>query len=119
MPRIAHSLLKGASKIDRNLPRLLRASAGELAPAKAELHWLKEHALSTVASVRSSEALASQVLGWRTLVHRYCLAREKGVPLQYIMGSQPFGDLEILCRPKVLIPRWVIITVRAYRPIAC
>ena len=32
--------------------------------------------------------------------------REKGEPLQYILGTQPFGELEILCRPGVLIPRW-------------
>lgn len=34
-----------------------------------------------------------------------CLARSKGVPLQYILGDQPFGDLQILCRSGVLIPR--------------
>lgn len=27
-------------------------------------------------------------------------------PLQYILGSQPFGELTILCRKNVLIPRW-------------
>lgn len=27
-------------------------------------------------------------------------------PLQYILGSQPFGSLEIRCEPGVLIPRW-------------
>lgn len=27
-------------------------------------------------------------------------------PLQYILGTQPFGLLEILCEPGVLIPRW-------------
>ncbi|OCT50378.1 hypothetical protein CLCR_06777 [Cladophialophora carrionii] len=31
--------------------------------------------------------------------------RSKGVPLQYIMGNQPFGTLDILCQPGVLIPR--------------
>jgi HemK-like putative methylase len=31
--------------------------------------------------------------------------RARGEPLQYIIGNQPFGDLEILCRPGVLIPR--------------
>lgn len=31
--------------------------------------------------------------------------RERGMPLQYILGSEPFGDLDILCRPGVLIPR--------------
>lgn len=27
-------------------------------------------------------------------------------PLQYILGTQPFGELEIICRKGVLIPRW-------------
>ncbi|CAI7629090.1 unnamed protein product [Penicillium glandicola] len=31
--------------------------------------------------------------------------RSRGYPLQYILGDQPFGDLEILCRRGVLIPR--------------
>ena len=31
--------------------------------------------------------------------------RARGEPLQYILGDQPFGDLEILCRRDVLIPR--------------
>jgi len=34
-----------------------------------------------------------------------CLWRSRGFPLQYILGDQPFGDLEILCRRGVLIPR--------------
>ncbi|KAM4056219.1 peptidase family M41 domain-containing protein [Hirsutella rhossiliensis] len=29
----------------------------------------------------------------------------RGLPLQYILGSQPFGHLDIKCRPGVLIPR--------------
>ncbi|ANB13780.1 Mtq1p [Sugiyamaella lignohabitans] len=32
--------------------------------------------------------------------------RGRGVPLQYIIGSQPFGDLDIKCARGVLIPRW-------------
>ncbi|OJD28241.1 hypothetical protein ACJ73_00371 [Blastomyces percursus] len=31
--------------------------------------------------------------------------RARGIPLQYILGDQPFGELEILCRRGVLIPR--------------
>lgn len=34
-----------------------------------------------------------------------CHRRSRGYPLQYILGDQPFGDLEILCRRGVLIPR--------------
>jgi methylase of polypeptide subunit release factors len=35
--------------------------------------------------------------------------RVKGRPLQYLMGNEYFGDLEIGCSPGVLIPRWVSI----------
>ncbi|KIW89700.1 uncharacterized protein Z519_09856 [Cladophialophora bantiana CBS 173.52] len=31
--------------------------------------------------------------------------RSKGMPLQYIIGNQPFGNLDILCQRRVLIPR--------------
>lgn len=37
---------------------------------------------------------------------RGCAARFRGVPLQYVLGSQPFGAAELVCRPGVLIPRW-------------
>jgi methylase of polypeptide subunit release factors len=36
-----------------------------------------------------------------------CQLRSRGYPLQYILGDQPFGDLEILCKKGVLIPRYV------------
>ena len=34
-----------------------------------------------------------------------CRQRGRGVPLQYVLGSQPFGFLDIKCKPGVLIPR--------------
>ncbi|KAL3483585.1 S-adenosyl-L-methionine-dependent methyltransferase [Aspergillus germanicus] len=34
-----------------------------------------------------------------------CVARSRGMPLQYILGDQPFGDLDIKCKRGVLIPR--------------
>lgn len=36
---------------------------------------------------------------------RLVAERAGGKPLQYIIGNQPFGNLEIICRPGVLIPR--------------
>ncbi|KAI5867257.1 S-adenosyl-L-methionine-dependent methyltransferase [Durotheca rogersii] len=39
------------------------------------------------------------------LVARLCRERGAGKPLQYVLGSQPFGPLEIACGPGVLIPR--------------
>jgi len=34
-----------------------------------------------------------------------CHRRGQGEPLQYLLGSQPFGSLDIKCAPGVLIPR--------------
>ncbi|KAK5082867.1 hypothetical protein LTR05_006748 [Lithohypha guttulata] len=39
-------------------------------------------------------------------LENYVKRRARGEPLQYILGTQPFGELEIKCRPNVLIPRW-------------
>lgn len=36
---------------------------------------------------------------------KLCVERARGKPLQYIMGTEYFGDLEIACEPGVLIPR--------------
>ncbi|KAI0490462.1 S-adenosyl-L-methionine-dependent methyltransferase [Xylaria cf. heliscus] len=38
-------------------------------------------------------------------VSRLVARRSTGRPLQYVLGTQPFGDLEILCGRGVLIPR--------------
>ncbi|TID30118.1 hypothetical protein CANINC_001280 [Pichia inconspicua] len=42
-----------------------------------------------------------------------CIKRSNHYPLQYILGNQPFGKLDLKCQPKVLIPRldteeWVL-----------
>ena len=39
------------------------------------------------------------------LVGENVAKRSAGMPLQYILGNQPFGNLDILCRKHVLIPR--------------
>ncbi|KZO95533.1 S-adenosyl-L-methionine-dependent methyltransferase [Calocera viscosa TUFC12733] len=49
--------------------------------------------------------------------------RIAGEPLQYILGSQPFGSLNIITRPPVLIPRpeteeWVAQLSRRFDPLA-
>lgn len=38
-------------------------------------------------------------------VARLCARRGRGEPLQYVLGTQPFGPLEIRCAPGVLVPR--------------
>lgn len=37
---------------------------------------------------------------------RVCRLRKRHVPLQYLLGTQPFNDIEVHCQPGVLIPRW-------------
>lgn len=86
MPRISPKLIKQALRDSPLLPPLLRANPN-LEQAKLELKWIK------------SELPRSQ---WLDAIRR----RSKLEPLQYILGSQPFGALDILCRRNVLIPRW-------------
>ncbi|KAI1746518.1 S-adenosyl-L-methionine-dependent methyltransferase [Xylaria castorea] len=38
-------------------------------------------------------------------IARLVARRGAGEPLQYVLGTQPFGDLEMLCEKGVLIPR--------------
>lgn len=54
-------------------------------------------------SERPRESLEQGLKGrmLRTLVKE----RGRGAPLQYLLGTEYFGDLEIVCRRGVLIPR--------------
>ncbi|KAG5727005.1 Methyltransferase hemK like protein [Termitomyces sp. T112] len=77
--------------------KLLSALTAALGPRQAtnELRWMQRH-------LPSGPDLAKMVQ-----------RRVAGEPLQYILGSQPFGPLNLLTRPPVLIPRpetehWVI-----------
>ncbi|KAL5485316.1 hypothetical protein ACEPAI_7958 [Sanghuangporus weigelae] len=67
------------------LARLSRALGAS--SARHELKWMKDHALD-----------AKTLQG---MVQR----RLNGEPLQYILGTQPFGPLELKVRRPVLIPR--------------
>jgi methylase of polypeptide subunit release factors len=98
MPRIPHSLLLRAYKISPLLPLVLRATR-TLASAVAELRWLVEHLQEDDKTRSLTPALQKQK------VLQLCKRRQRGEPLQYILGTQPFGELTIKCRPGVLIPR--------------
>lgn len=86
MPRITRRLVRQALSVSPRLPPLLRASHS-LQQARSELRWIEKE-------LPRSE--------WVLAINR----RARREPLQYILGTQPFGDLEIQCRPGVLIPRW-------------
>ncbi|PHH77627.1 hypothetical protein CDD80_398 [Ophiocordyceps camponoti-rufipedis] len=86
MPRIPPWLFRQARRESPDLAALLPACR-DLSSARNELRWLHEHC-------DEPRRLAS-----------LCRNRGRGFPLQYILESQPFGHLDIKCRPGVLIPR--------------
>ncbi|PNY29315.1 Modification methylase HemK [Tolypocladium capitatum] len=92
MPRLPPWLLRQANYHSPNLAALLPACR-DLQSARHELRWIAQHVAKT-AQAQDGEHLA-----------QLCQQRGRGVPLQYILGSQPFGHLEVKCRPGVLIPR--------------
>lgn len=100
MPRLHPRMLHHARKIDPLLPLVLQATR-ELASARNELRWLKEFV--TEQHPRHPKHEQQRVLNRR--LRQVCIDRAKGKPLQYIIGSEYFGDLEILCQEGVLIPR--------------
>ncbi|PHH64945.1 hypothetical protein CDD81_3582 [Ophiocordyceps australis] len=69
------------------------ASCRSLDSARNELRWIEDHVKATSQTLRARH------------VAELCRSRGRGVPLQYILGSQPFGHLDIRCSPGVLIPR--------------
>lgn len=106
MPRIPTTTILQAYQQSPLLPLLLQ-ECRTLESARNELRWLREHAFSFSKSrLNGRNAPANSVSSKRTnLLRTMCKKRARGMPLQYILGNQPFGDLEILCRPGVLIPR--------------
>ena len=103
MPRLAPKLLVRASRENYLLPLLLQ-SCRDLRSARRELTWLEEH-VQGVQHIEPGKLDA--------YLYQLCLKRSWGVPLQYLLGSEYFGDLEIACRPGVLIPRWAARRTRA------
>lgn len=102
MPRIQPSLIIKAYNENPLLPLLVK-ECRSLDSARNELRWLRERALRD--SQLPTRLAGRTSVGWRTRLRTMCRRRSRGYPLQYILGDQPFGDLEILCRRGVLIPR--------------
>lgn len=92
MPRLPPQLLRRAQALSPELATLLPACR-DLPSALSELRWLKEHVAKSANHDKPQQ------------LSELCRKRGRGVPLQYVLGSQPFGSLDILCRPGVLIPR--------------
>lgn len=97
MPRIRPTVFWHARRRHQAIVRLLPVCR-DLSSAENELRWLKEHAHHVSAHRLSGDKD-------RHILARYVARRASGEPLQYILGSSFFGELEIRCRPGVLIPR--------------
>lgn len=86
MPRIGLRLVRLARASNPYLVPLLKATR-TLDQAQAELRWIKK------------ELPREQ---WLSAIRR----RSSLEPLSYVLGTQFFGGLELLCEKDVLIPRW-------------
>jgi methylase of polypeptide subunit release factors len=102
MPRLPPSLLRQARVIDPFLPPLL-APCRDLNAAQNELRWLREYADKVAKGDAPKRA---------SVLKKLVGKRAAGTPLQYLLGTEYFGDLEIRCRPGVLIPRYMSLASR-------
>jgi len=100
MPRLAPSLVQRARRISP-LAAVLLPACRDLPSALNELRWIREQVSSRRTETDAASAAEQRL--WRL-----CRRRGRGEPLQYVLGTQPFGDLEIKCRKGVLIPRFAL-----------
>lgn len=68
--------------------------------ADAEFRWLRQHVKSTSGNLEPLSRVQR-----RSLLDMTRRLTRLDEPIAYILGSQPFGPLEIQCRPPTLIPR--------------
>ncbi|KAI0100783.1 S-adenosyl-L-methionine-dependent methyltransferase [Nemania sp. FL0031] len=118
MPRLAPSLFRRAGHISPHLATLLPACR-TIAAAQAELRWIRTHVVgpsqpraapSTSGASAGLDKISTSTTGMMSAetearISRLVARRGRGEPLQYVLGSQPFADLDIRCAKGVLIPR--------------
>ncbi|EWC44828.1 hypothetical protein DRE_06466 [Drechslerella stenobrocha 248] len=100
MPRLPPSLVTLARSQHSLLPLLLRQTRS-LPLARSELRWLREYVFQLPSSISSPALHRAR----RHHLKRLCYHRSLGAPLQYLLKTQPFGTVEILCGKGALIPR--------------
>jgi methylase of polypeptide subunit release factors len=105
MPRIPTSLILKSYRENPLLPSLLK-ECRTLESARNELRWLREGAIKASKNNNNASPIEARS-SWQLALRKMCALRSRGKPLQYILGDQPFGELEILCEKGVLIPRLV------------
>ena len=110
MPRIAPVAIRSALRVNRHVPRLL-PECQDVRSAQNEIRWMKESILEQNLGNDQTQWDFAQDAIWSEKnyagkqLKRYVDRRARGEPLQYILGTQPFGQLDIRCKPQVLIPR--------------
>lgn len=92
MPRLTPELIRVAGRRHALLPLLL-PECRTIEQASMELRWLTNE--------------GRREGGGKNWLKALCEKRGRGWPLQYLLGTQPFGALEMICERGVLIPRFV------------
>ncbi|KAI1178533.1 S-adenosyl-L-methionine-dependent methyltransferase [Nemania sp. FL0916] len=81
-------------------------STAEFSDSRPETGTRKEIEMKRIRSSKDGKAVKDENKKEKeALVSRLIARRGAGEPLQYVLGSQPFSDLDILCAKGVLIPR--------------
>ena len=106
MPRLPVHLFRTARDINVILPRLLPACR-DLITAQNELRWLTEHVGNQKPPFDSNDpSLQPLIWKWRRrLLLQLAQQRGRGVPIQHLLGTEFFGNLELLVSKDALIPR--------------
>jgi len=104
MPRLTPELIRAARRRHAFLPLLL-PECRTIEQASMELRWLAHEGR------RGAEEGGGGGGGGRGWLKALCERRGRGWPLQYLLGTQPFGALEMICERGVLIPRFVIVLI--------
>lgn len=117
MPRLPTSLLRHARAINPLYPLLLQ-TCRTIPSAHNELRWLRQHVETTLSSKFGSLKDVPDRLKHRC-VAKLARRRGRGEPLQYLLGSQPFGELDIKCERGVLIPRYVFVATGFMEGCSC
>ncbi|KAI8882881.1 S-adenosyl-L-methionine-dependent methyltransferase [Backusella circina FSU 941] len=99
------------------IQHLTKACDGDIGLAKRQLVWLKEKILSDREAIGRSK---NKVLSPKEelQLEQYISERvEQHKPLQYILGNQPFCDLDIVTKPPTLIPRYAVPRLTSKEPL--
>ncbi|KIH95101.1 mitochondrial n-glutamine methyltransferase mtq1 [Sporothrix brasiliensis 5110] len=104
MPRLRPSLFWRARRSSPGAALLLPVCR-DLSSALTELRWIQAHVDGPDTKTADAGRSRRRTTKGQQKVLALCRRRGRGEPLQYVLGTQPFGPLDLLCRRGVLIPR--------------